>query len=93
MKKFEIGKVYSITQMGHKGTNYASTVRVIKKTDKFVTFLNCGCERNGFLDELEKVKIRYSDNGNEWAIIFGGLVSDSVFSTDLFDDRIFNNKK
>ena len=88
--KFEERKVYSITSIGYKSTHPSSTVRVMKRTPHFVTFLNCSLEMNGFINwvhELERVKIRHTTDGAEYALIFGGIVSDSVYASDVIAEK------
>ena len=81
---FEIGKVYAITSNGYKGGSHpASNVRCTHRTGKFATFRNLGAEKNGFLEETEKVKIRHTTSGNEMAYIFGGIISDTVYAEDM----------
>ena len=77
MKKFEVGKRYAIEKLGYKSSTEA--IEVSKRGKSFITFHRVF---NGvrFAAETERAKIR--GNLNEYLIIFGGIVSDSVRATD-----------
>ena len=80
MHKFETGKEYAITKFGR--ISHEDFIRVIKRTNSFVTFERV-FKGHTSIDEPERNKIILTENGNEMLIIFGGLISDSVYAKDL----------
>lgn len=79
MTKFEEGNVYGVTSAMTGRASKTNLRKAVKVTKNFVTFEWV----NSQFPEPEKVKIRHTDNGDEYAIIFGGIISDSIYADNI----------
>jgi len=80
MFKFKLNGVYAINKFGRVSKTDSKTV--VKVTPKYVTFVTTGTS----FPEPERVKIR-RDGENEYAIVFGGIISDTVYASDLISTQ------
>jgi len=80
MKTFEVGERYAVTKMGYKSKEEA--VEITRRSPKMITVERVFRGEYGYIRETERYKIHGTGSGNEHLMIFGGLVSDTVYASD-----------